>query len=71
MIKHLRLFSTLLLLAVASMAWGQTTVTDELNFSNLGLPDSGTGYVEFSEKSFPSGAVYAGNAASNNGECIQ
>lgn len=46
-------------------------VTDELTWEGLGLPSSGNNYGNFSGKTFNSAAVYAGNAASNKGNCIQ
>ena len=64
MIKQLRLFSTLLLLAVASVLWGQTTVTDELNRDLTGV--TGTSYSSWSNKQSNSTAKYAGNSAGGN-----
>ena len=52
---------TLLLVMVASVGWGQTTITDVLNQSFTGV--TGTNYAEWSGKTGTSGAVYAGNSA--------
>ena len=59
--KNLRYFMTLLLVMVASVGWGQTTITDVLNQSFTGV--TGTNYAEWSGKTGTSGAVYAGNSA--------
>lgn len=67
MMKQLRYFCTLLLLAVVSLAWGDN-VTDVLNQEFTGI--TGTSYSEWSGKTGTSGAVYAGQCAGGN-ESIQ
>ena len=62
--QKLRVFCTLLLLAVASVGWGQTTVTDELNNTLTGV--TGTNYSSWSGKTSKSSAVYAGLSAGGN-----
>ena len=46
------------------MAWGQTTVTDELTYSLIGV--SSTTYSSWSGKTSNSSAVYAGQSAGGN-----
>ena len=62
--KNLRYFMTLLLVMVASVGWGQTTITDVLNQSFTGV--TGTNYANWSGKTGTSGADYAGNSAGGN-----
>ena len=64
MTKKLRYFCTLLLIAVASVAWGQTK-TDVMTADDL--PATGNTYTDFSGVKLTSDAVYAGNSAYNNG----
>ena len=64
MTKKLRYFCTLLLIAVASVAWGQTK-TDVMTADDL--PATGNTYTDFSDVKLTSDAVYAGNSAYNNG----
>lgn len=64
MTKKLRYFCTLLLMAVASVAWGQTK-TDVMTADDL--PATGNTYTDFSGVKLTSDAVYAGNSAYNNG----
>ncbi len=68
--KHTKqLFLLLLLAIVSNVAAGN--VTDELTWQILELPSTNNGYNNFSSISVTSNAVYAGNAASNTGTCIQ
>ncbi len=66
--QKLRVFLTLLLCAVASVGWGQTTVTDELTYSLIGV--TGTNYSSWTGKTSNSDAVYAGKTAGDK-ESIQ
>ena len=50
---------------------GSAEVTDVLTWEGLGLPEKGTNYADFSDKTFTSSAVYAGQAASGGGKYIQ
>lgn len=63
MTRKLRYLCTLLLMAVAGVSWGQT-VTDEMTAADL--PATSTSYTDFSDVSFESEAVYAGNSAKNS-----
>lgn len=63
MTKKLRYLCTLLLMAVAGLSWGQT-VTDEMTAADLSA--TSTSYKDFSDVSFESDAVYAGNSAKNS-----
>lgn len=68
MTKKLRYLCTLLLMAVAGVSWGQT-VTDEMTAADLSA--TSTSYKDFSDVSFESDAVYAGNSAKNSTDDIQ
>lgn len=68
--QNLKWIALSLLLAIGSTMWADE-VTDVLTKDNLGLPTSGTTYSNFSNKTSNSNAVYAGQAASNGGKCIQ
>ncbi|MCH5306662.1 MAG: chitobiase/beta-hexosaminidase C-terminal domain-containing protein, partial [Prevotella sp.] len=46
-------------------------VTDVLTRESLGLTQTDNSYADFTDKTITSEAVYAGNAATNNGKCIQ
>ncbi len=59
--QKLRVFLTLLLCAVASVGWGQTTVTDELTYDLIGV--TGNNYSSWSGKTSNSTAIYAGQSA--------
>ena len=50
---------------------GSAEVTDVLTWEGLGLPEKGTNYADFADKTFTSSAVYAGQAASGGGKYIQ
>ena len=63
MIKQLRYLCTLLLLTVASVAWGDEKI-DVLNQSLTGV--TGSSYTEWSGKTSVSDAVYAGQSAGGN-----
>lgn len=63
MTRKLRYLCTLLLMAVAGLSWGQT-VTDEMTAADLSA--TSTSYKDFSDVSFESDAVYAGNSAKNS-----
>lgn len=66
--KFLR-FSLVALFAVLGMSNAMAEdVTDELTYSSLGV--TGTSYKDWSNKTFTSNAVYAGNTAGGN-EAIQ
>lgn len=67
---HITALLTLLVTGAAT-TWAQTTVTDELTYTSLGLSTKGTSYSDFSNKTITSSAVYAGNATTNNGSYIQ
>ena len=63
--QHLRFLFTLLLAIVYGGAlFGQTTVTDEITISGLGLTSSS--YTSFSNKILKSGAIYAGNMSASS-----
>ena len=63
--QHLRFLFTLLLAIVYGGAlFGQTTVTDEITISGLGLTSSS--YTSFSNKKLKSGAIYAGNMSASS-----
>lgn len=63
--QHLRFLFTLLLAIVCGGAmFGQTTVTDEITISGLGLTSSS--YTSFSNKKLKSGAIYAGNMSASS-----
>ena len=63
MTRKLRYLCTLLLMAVAGVSWGQT-ITDEMTAADLAA--TSTSYTDFSDVSFESEAVYAGNSAKNS-----
>ena len=66
MTKKLHLFLTMLLCAVSTVSWADTT--DELTRDWIGI--TGTSYADWSDKTLASGAIYAGNSAGGN-ESIQ
>lgn len=68
--KKLLLTFVAIFALTCNSAWAQTTVTDVLTYSSLGL-GGGTSYSDFEDKTISSTAVYKGNAASNNNTCIQ
>lgn len=72
MTKHLRyLFAVLLVWVCTVGGYAQTTVTDEITWSGLGLSKTNSNYSNFSSKKFVSTAEYAGTASSGAGKYIQ
>lgn len=72
MTKHLRyLFAALLVWICTVGGYAQTTVTDEITWSGLGLNKTNSNYSNFSSKKFVSTAEYSGNASSGSGKYIQ
>ncbi len=71
MSKILHVCALLALIGLGGGSASAEDVTDELTLSSLGITSSGTTYGSFTSSAFTSNAVYVGNAASNNGKCIQ
>lgn len=69
--KTLRISLITMLLTMFCGMTKATVYTDELTWEGLGLNATNSNYADFSDKTFSSTAVYAGQASSGTGKYIQ